>query len=287
MQRWFLSIRVIVAATAVALLILGSSPEVWGGETPVGTVTTRPARTAGPAATSMPSLFGASDPAWSADSRGPRAEVPPVRAVRPGPAPVKFLLVRITHSLPIMSSPGGGHEIGVMPTVSKYYHVPLVAWVVSRSADGLFGQVPMPYSGSAALGWISLRNLPRSCTSISVVADLSRHELTVRQGAKVLFRTPAATGAAWSPTPVGHFFVTDRVPFSPGSALGAFAFGLSGIQPHLPPGWSAGNQLAIHGTSNPASIGTSASAGCLRIGAAPLMRLESMLSVGTPVLIQS
>ena len=45
----------------------------------------------------------------------------------------------------------------------------------------------------------------------------------------------------------GRYFVTDRVPVYVGSPYGSFAFGLSGIQPNLPAGWSGGDQLAIHG----------------------------------------
>ena len=53
----------------------------------------------------------------------------------------------------------------------------------------------------------------------------------------------------------------------------------------LPAGWSGGNQLAIHGTNDPSSIGTSASAGCLRVSARALERLKSLLRLGTPVVI--
>ena len=96
---------------------------------------------------------------------------------------------------------------------------------------------------------------------------------------------PAATGAAVSPTPPGEYFVTDRIAFSGGS-LGTFAFGISGIQPKLPPGWTGGNQLAIHGTNDPASIGRSASAGCLRVSERALDRLKPLLALGTPVIVE-
>ena len=103
---------------------------------------------------------------------------------------------------------------------------------------------------------------------------------------KTLFGARGATGAPSSPTPVGRYFVTDRVPFGAGSALGSFAFGISGIQPHLPAGWSGGNQLAIHGTNDPSSIGRSASAGCVRVSERTLHRLLPLLRLGTPVVIQ-
>lgn len=78
--------------------------------------------------------------------------------------------------------------------------------------------------------------------------------------------------------------MTDRIHFS-GGYLGTFAFGISGIQPRLPAGWSGGNQLAIHGTSDPSSIGRSVSAGCLRVSERSLDRLRPLLQLGTPVIV--
>ena len=65
----------------------------------------------------------------------------------------------------------------------------------------------------------------------------------------------------------------------------SYAFGLSGHQPYLPPNWSGGDQLAIHGTDDPASIGTAASHGCLRVSPQALARLRPALHLGTPVVI--
>ncbi|HEY3210999.1 MAG TPA: L,D-transpeptidase [Actinomycetota bacterium] len=173
-----------------------------------------------------------------------------------------------------------------MPGGSKYYGTPTVAWVLRLSPNGRYGRVPIPYTGKPMTGWISLRGLKRSHTAYVVQADLSRHRLTVRKFGRLVFRVPMATGAPASPTPPGRYFVTDRVPFNPRGSLGAFAFGISGIQIHLPAGWHGGNQLAIHGTNNPASIGRSVSAGCLRVSRAALERLKRILVLGTPVIIQ-
>ena len=118
-----------------------------------------------------------------------------------------------------------------------------------------------------------------------VEVDLSSHLVTVRRFGRVLFRAPGRP--APSPTPVGEYFVTDRVAFPAGSPSASFAFGISGIQPRLPAGWSGGNQLAIHGTNNPWSIGRSASAGCIRVSEATLDRLLPLLAYGTPVIVRA
>jgi lipoprotein-anchoring transpeptidase ErfK/SrfK len=135
-------------------------------------------------------------------------------------------------------------------------------------------------------GWIPLRGLKRETTGVVVSVDLSQHTVRVYQHGQLRYRVAAATGSAWSPTPTGDYVVTDRVPFGSGSALGSFAFGISGIQPRLPAGWSGGNQLAIHGTNDPSSIGRSVSAGCVRVSEWSLAHFEPLLQLGTPVLIR-
>jgi lipoprotein-anchoring transpeptidase ErfK/SrfK len=151
--------------------------------------------------------------------------------------------------------------------------------------DHGWGRVELPYVSPRTDGWISLRGLTRERTFIHVDVDLSEHRLRVYKHHELRASAAAAIGAPSSPTPPGHYAVTDRVPFAPGGPLGSFAFGISGIQPHLPAGWSGGNQLAIHGTNDPSSIGTSASAGCVRVSEATLTVLRPLLRLGTPVVI--
>jgi lipoprotein-anchoring transpeptidase ErfK/SrfK len=196
------------------------------------------------------------------------------------------LLVRIPRTLSALARPQpDAPQVGVVPAGSKYYGIPIVAWVEETSVDGRWGRVELPYTWPRREGWIRIATLDRVTTRLRVEVDLSQHLVTVTKLGRVLFRAPGATGSPSSPTPVGEYFVTDRVPFSAGSALGSFAFGISGIQPRLPAGWSGGNQLAIHGTNNPSSIGQTVSAGCVRVSETTLARLKPLLVYGTPVIV--
>ena len=231
-------------------------------------------------------------------SAPPRGFALPASGVRPDPQEIARtaariarwtnVLVEVPRTLPAFARPAvGAAQVGVVPSGSKYYGIRIVAWVEEVSSDGRWGRVELPYTWPRREGWIRLRGLERDTTRVRVEVDLSLHQVTVRKFGKVLFRAPGATGAPSSPTPVGEYFVTDRVPFSAGSALGSFAFGISGIQPRLPAGWSGGNQLAIHGTNNPSSIGQSVSAGCVRVSETTLGRLLPLLAYGTPVIIHA
>jgi lipoprotein-anchoring transpeptidase ErfK/SrfK len=185
------------------------------------------------------------------------------------------------HRDPSPSSP----TVGTVVAASKYYGVPIVLKVDATNAAGTWGRVELPYVWPRRQGWIPLAHLSREQTFLHVDVDLSEHHVRVYKRDDLLYSVPAAIGSPSSPTPPGHYVVTDRVPFPSGSALGSFAFGISGIQPHLPAGWSGGNQLAIHGTNDPSSIGTSASAGCVRVSEWALERFEPLLRLGTPVVI--
>jgi lipoprotein-anchoring transpeptidase ErfK/SrfK len=227
----------------------------------------------------------------------PRGFGLPATGIRPDPVQIVRaaervgrlvnVLVHVPRTLPAYARPrAGASQVGVVPAGSKYYGIPIVAWVETVSDDGRWGLVELPYTWPRREGWIRLRGLERDETRVQVHVDLSQHSVTVRKFGRVLFRAPGATGASSTPTPVGEYFVTDRVPFSGGS-YGTFAFGISGIQPRLPAGWTGGNQLAIHGTNNPSSIGRSASAGCVRVSETTLDRLIPLLRYGTPVIVHA
>ena len=177
--------------------------------------------------------------------------------------------------------------IGQVAAVSKYYHVPIVLWVARTNAKATWGRVQLPYVWPRVNGWIPLAGLGRASTFVHVDVDVSEHRVRVYKHDELLYSVTAATGTSSSATPPGAYVVTDRVPFGPGSALGSFAFGISGIQPNLPAGWSGGNQLAIHGTNDPSSLGTSASAGCVRVSEWALDRFKPLLRLGTPVVIHA
>jgi len=237
-------------------------------------------------------VHDAAPPRPTAHVRGahgdPRANTP---AASPKPSPWEraSLLVHVAtggivaHRDPSASSA----TVGTVVAASKYYGVPIVLKVDAVNAAGTWGRVELPYVWPRRQGWIRLAGLEREQTFLHVDVDLSEHRVRVFKRDDLLYSVPAAIGAPSSPTPPGHYVVTDRVPFPSGSALGSFAFGISGIQPHLPAGWSGGNQLAIHGTNDPSSIGMSTSAGCVRVSEWALERFEPLLRLGTPVVIHA
>ena len=119
---------------------------------------------------------------------------------------------------------------------------------------------------SGRYGWVDAdaAGLTFSTTPLSITVNLRTKTLELRSGNRALRRFPVGVGAPDSPTPTGRFAVTDELQgaaYSP--VYGCCILALSARQTRLPAGWSGGNQIAIHGTDDLATIGHADSAGCL------------------------
>ena len=122
---------------------------------------------------------------------------------------------------------------------------------------------------------------------ISLSISLKHRTLTVFRARRAIYRMPVGVGAAGTPTPLGHFGVTDHLPggrFSP--TYGCCILALSGHQTHTPASWPGGDRLAIHGTDAPSTIGQAASYGCLRGDSTNLRFLMHRVPIGTQVFIR-
>ncbi|MEO6866968.1 MAG: L,D-transpeptidase [Gaiellales bacterium] len=294
-----LALTLIAIALGIVLLLLDHNRQVSAAGTSLSGVIGEPASVVQPmsradgehlvagAAAAVPALGLSPHPASAAPSPSPASTTATV-ATRGGVAcGAPHRVVEVDRAVSARATPGG-REIGTLPSQSKYLGSSMQAWVQSVSADGAWGKVTIPWSPSVnRAAWVPLAGASQSATRILVVGDISDRTLRVYRGCTLQFAAPMAVGAPGSPSPVGRFWVTDRVAVPRSQPeFGSYAFGLSTIQPHPPAGWTGGNQMAIHGTNAPGSIGTPASAGCLRVSEQTLSKLRTMVGLGTPVVIQ-
>ena len=225
-----------------------------------------------------------------ASSQGPApaaaATPEPVEAEPAAPPAPKWrhLIARVTGPIAFREEPGG-KPLGRVGRKTEFGG-PRFLGVTGRRDGWLRIVIPERENGEHA--WIREEKAKLFGTDVSVHIDRSARRLTVRDGDRLVLRIPVAVGRAEHPTPVGRYAVTDKLAMGgPGTTYGCCALALTGHQTDLPSGWAGGDRLAIHGTSDPSSIGLPASTGCLRAGDRDLRRLMRRVPLGAPVWVRA
>jgi lipoprotein-anchoring transpeptidase ErfK/SrfK len=191
-----------------------------------------------------------------------------VARIRPG----RVVPVRTAPSGPVVARLSARTEFGSPQTLA-------VAQSTARRLAVVTTALP-----NGRVGWVDARPgiFRFAHTRVSLEIDLSRRELRVHEGARIVRRMPVGIGAPGTPTPIGRFAVTDELNgarYSP--VYGCCILALSGHQTNLPSGWTGGDRLAIHGGSTAGAVST----GCLHASAADLAYLMRTVPLGAQVLI--
>lgn len=161
---------------------------------------------------------------------------------------------------------------------------PLVL-LVKRAQPGWL-QVYLPVRPDGSTGWVRAADVSTVLTSYRLRVDLTRHRLTVWHGQDVIDRQPIGVGRALTPTPAGTYFITELFRLTePNGPWGPYGFGLSGFSNVLHAFAGGNGEIGIHGTNDPAGIGSNVSHGCIRLSNRAISRLASLLPLGTPVSI--
>lgn len=266
----------LVAAGLLALALLpvfaSASPSLASGEG-------QPAEPARPAAPPRP----VPEPAPATPlAPAPRPEAAPVETQ---PRAKRYVTARVkAGAVNLRSEPGGPIVTRLGQTTE--FGSPRAFSVVERRGRWL--GVVAPELGNGEVAWIDARasGVELDAIAMSVSIDLSRRMLVVKRGTEVVRRVTIGVGAPGTPTPIGRFAVTDKLPGSRyGSYYGCCILALSAKQPNLPSGWTGGDRIAVHGTDDPWTIGQATSAGCPHASDADLRYLLRVLPLGTPVFI--
>ena len=114
--------------------------------------------------------------------------------------------------------------------------------------------------------------IPIAPVPYSIVVSIAPKTLDLYRLGRFVKSYPVATGKPTTPTPIGTFTIVNKQ-VNPGGPFGTRWLGLS--EPHY----------GIHGTNNPASIGSAASNGCVRMYNRDVEDLFNIVGVGTVVRI--
>ncbi len=165
------------------------------------------------------------------------------------------------------------------------YGFPLVL-LVKRSLPGWL-DVYLPSRPNGSTGWIRQADARLTQDPFRVTVNLRRHRLTVSRGPRIIDRAPVGVGHAVTPTPSGVYFITELFRLtSPDGPYGPYGFGLSAYSNVLHEFAGGNGQIGIHGTNDPAGIGSDVSHGCIRLANPQITKLARLLPLGTPVRIE-
>jgi hypothetical protein len=168
--------------------------------------------------------------------------------------------------------------------------VPTVLGVLGEQLDGhcraTWLHVALPIRPNGSRGWVRASDVQRRLVRTRVTVDLSEKRVRLYKRGRLVLSSRAAIGSSATPTPVGRYYVNQRlIPGDPSGPFGPGAVGISAFSPVLT-GWAQGGPIAIHGTNEPWSIGRAVSNGCIRIPNPALRRLFAQALAGTPVVIR-
>ncbi len=159
--------------------------------------------------------------------------------------------------------------------------------IVGADCTPRWYRVELPIRPNGATGWVRAGQLRVEAVHTRIVVDLSERRLTLFRDGRPVLRTTTAVGAPTTPTPIGRFYVNQRlIPANPSGPWGPGAIGISAHSDVLR-SWTQGGPIAIHGTNEPASIGRAVSHGCIRLDNRVLNKLFWETDAGTPVIISA
>jgi lipoprotein-anchoring transpeptidase ErfK/SrfK len=251
-------------AVAVAAVIIVLALRPWSA----------PAAAPSPTPSSVASSTPTPSPTRGATPT-PTPSAAPVDAVH---APVTSTVAAVRGASIAVHAEPGGAVTTTLPN-PQASGAPLVFLVVAQQ-DG-WVQVQLAQRPNGSTGWVEETSVDLSADPYAIVVTRSTNTLELYRGGKVVDRYPVATGTGGTPTPTGHFALTELL--APTNAgYGPYAYGTTAFSDVLNSFGGGPGQIGLHGTDDSSSIGTDSSHGCVRMHNADIAALAELLPLGTP-----
>ncbi|HMJ77997.1 MAG TPA: L,D-transpeptidase, partial [Iamia sp.] len=195
----------------------------------------------------------------------------------PRPWPDSFLVADATGpGVPLFSKPGVAVPSGRVMENPSWEGLALSFLVRERTTEWL--HVQLMSRPNSALAWIKRSDVTLRRVQNHIVIEREARRITVFHGEEQIYQASVATGKAESPTPLGTFFVDGVIRLSPPhKAYGTGQLSFTGFSEVYESFGGGIGQVAMHGTQNPALIGTPASHGCVRMRNEDIEKLYPMV----------
>jgi lipoprotein-anchoring transpeptidase ErfK/SrfK len=172
------------------------------------------------------------------------------------------------------------------PLTGSQMELPVVG--ASRGPKGgRWLRVRLPMRPNGVTGWVPADSGMLGETPWRIVVHRSRLRAVVLSGHAVRATFAVVLGTAATPTPLGTFFVVEKVQVAPGVPEGPWALATSAYSDVLHEFAGGPGQIALHGIvglNDP--LGTFSSHGCIRFSTAAITWLAGHVGAGTPVVIE-
>lgn len=220
------------------------------------------------------------------------AKVPQVQVYQniPGQASTTTTAASTTTKAPAPIPRSGLNSAGVAVSAGgytysnpTYFNNPLVFDVVKDQGDWV--EVSLLARPNQQTGWVRRDDVTLSTTQYHLDLSVSNYDLKVFNGPNLVVETKVVVGTPSTPTPLGHFFVTEKIAKPPSGAYGPWIMATSAYSESLDSFDGGLPQVAFHGTNQPNLIGTQSSNGCVRMPDTVDQQLAGLLPAGTPITI--
>lgn len=159
---------------------------------------------------------------------------------------------------------------------------------VTRDAAGReWLQVRLPQRPNGSKGWISADGTLAGEARWAIDISRARRRASIYRDGRPVRAFEVVVGKRSTPTPLGRFFVAERVRQPRGSSLGPWVLATSAYSNVLRQFGGGPGQIGLHGrTGLPGALGTAASHGCIRFSDAAIAWLARRARAGTPITIR-
>ena len=162
---------------------------------------------------------------------------------------------------------------------------------ILQSARGPSGgrwlRVRLPMRPNGVSGWVPAYTGVTRSTSWRIVVHRSARRATVYRGLKARASYSVIVGQAATPTPLGSFFVVEKIRVAPGATEGPWALATSAYSDVLHEFAGGEGQVALHGIVGLRDpLGTFSSHGCVRFGNDAITWIARHVDNGTPVIVR-
>ncbi len=163
--------------------------------------------------------------------------------------------------------------------------VPVIGRHVTGGVTWL--HVELPQRPNGATGWITKDGTVPLARPWRIVVDVSSRRAVAYRGARRVRSFRVVVGKRSTPTPLGDFFVTERVRQPRGSELGPWVLATSAYSNVLQEFAGGPGQIGLHGrTGLPAPLGSASSHGCVRFADRAISWLAARARPGTPLVFR-